>query len=135
MTTIGATKKEQFEVLYGVLKSYRDSSLDTVLKVMGFLILAMGWVVTSENARAFIAGDVTVKWASVTVVLATAVLFALFAIRVLRQSRATFRALKALDYMSTDYFRCMVADRFTAIAFIAADFILSIVLCIFIVRL
>src|SRR5689334_16519625 len=97
------TKKEQFELLYGILKAYHDSSLDTALKAMGFLLLVMGWVLTSENARVFLARDQALQWASIAVLAMAAVLFALFARRVLLESRATFRALEALDYIPVQY--------------------------------
>jgi hypothetical protein len=131
----GPTKKEQFELLYGILKSLHDNSLDTVLKAMGFLLLAMGWVVTSESARVFLAGDRTLRWAAVSVLAMAAILFALFAIRVVRQSMATSRALEDLDYMPVRHFEAMAAHPAVAVAFVVADFVITIVLCIFILRL
>ena len=129
------TRKEQFELLYGILKSYHDNSLETVLKAMGFLLLATGWVVTSESARVFLAGDRILQWATIAVLAMAALLFVLFAQRVLRESRATFQALEALDYMPVEYFQTLVAKPAVAAAFVAADLVLTLVLCIFILRL
>jgi hypothetical protein len=131
----GPPKKEQFELLYGILKTLHDGALDAVLKVMGFLLLAMGWVVTSESARVFLAGDRTLQWATVLVLAMAALLFALFALRVVRESRATARAIEALDYMPAQHFQAMTAHPAVAAGFVVADFVITLVMCVFILRL
>lgn len=132
-TTAGA--KEQFELLFSKLKHLNDSALDSAFKVTGFLILVTGWVVTSDNARAFLQDDPVVRWAAVLVVGMAAVAFAVVARGMTRQSQQTLQALEALAYMPADRFRDLAIQRTSARLFIALDLVLSLALCVFILRL
>lgn len=133
--TAGPSVKEQFELLYSKLKFVNESALDSAFKVTGFLILVTGWVVTSDNARAFLIGDPVVRWASVFVVLVGAAAFAIVAGGMTRQSQQTFRALQALGFMPVEYFRDMAISPYSLRVFVIIDLVLSLALCTFILRL
>lgn len=133
--TAGASVKEQFELLYSKLKYFNDSSLDSAFKVTGFLILVTGWVVTSDNARAFLQSDPVVRWAAVLVVLMAAVAFAVVARGMMRQSQQTFRALQALSYMPAEHFRDLAISPYSVRLFVVIDLVLSLALCVFVLRL
>lgn len=133
--TAGPSVKEQFDLLYSKLKFLNESALDSAFKVTGFLILVTGWVVTSDNARVFLAGDPVVRWASVVVVLVGAVAFAVVAQGMMRQSQQTSRALQALAFMPVDYFRDMTISPYSLQLFVIIDLVLSLALCTFILRL
>lgn len=47
--------KEAFEFLLGALKDNKSVHLNIIWSTMGFQIAALGWLVTSENARSYLA--------------------------------------------------------------------------------
>lgn len=130
-----ASVKEQFDLLYSLLRYYTDSAMESAFKVTGFLVLVTGWVMTSDNARAILGHDPVSRWTAVVTVLFAAGMFAGIAIRVLRQSQLTLRQLRALDYMSIDYYQEQALTPKIVTVFVAVDVVLSITLCVFILRL
>src|SRR5947207_1770276 len=102
ITSNKATSKEQFDLLYANLKYYHDSSIDSVFKVAGFLIIVGGWLVTSKDARAFLASSILIRLTAVTVVLIIGAVYTQIAIRVMRNSQLTFNRLKKLAYIPTE---------------------------------
>lgn len=131
----GGSAKEQFDLLYAKLVYYRDSAIESVFKVVGFLVLATGWIITSDKAREFVSSDPLVRWSAVTVIVFVAVTFAVIATQVTRQSLQTFEALKELNYMPVSYFQDVVANPRVAALFVATDLAISLALCIFMIRL
>jgi hypothetical protein len=129
-----ATSKEQFDLLYANLKYYRESSIDGVFKVAGFLIVVGGWLVTSKDARAFLASNFPVRLTAVVVIVVIAAVYTLIAIRVMRHSQLTFDRLKELAYMPTEHFQEVLIRPSTMIPFVLANAIISIAICLFILQ-
>jgi hypothetical protein len=46
---------KRFSLFYDALKDEYKSYVEDVVKSLGFLIIAIGWIVTSESARLFLA--------------------------------------------------------------------------------
>jgi hypothetical protein len=129
-----ATSKEQFDLLYANLKYYRDSAIDSVFKVAGFLIVVGGWLVTSKDARAFLASNFTVRLTAVVVIVVIAAVYTLITIRVMRHSQLTFDRLKELAYMPTEHFQEVLIRPSIMIPFVLANAIISIAFCLFILQ-
>lgn len=66
--------KHEFEVLYPTLCEIQRSLLDSTTKVAGFLLLAAGWLATSDSARAFIRSDSLICNTSIMAVLGVTIL-------------------------------------------------------------
>jgi hypothetical protein len=129
-----ATVKEQFDLLYANLKHYHDSSIDSVFKVAGFLIIVGGWLVTSQDARAFLASSLLIRLTAVAVISVVGVVYVQLAVRVLRESQRTFEMLKRLSYMPTENFQQVVIRPSTILPFVLASTVISLALCIFILQ-
>jgi hypothetical protein len=135
ITSNKATSKEQFDLLYANLKYYHDSSIDSVFKVAGFLIIVGGWLVTSKDARAFLASSILIRLTAVTVVLIIAAVYTLIAIRVMRNSQLTFNRLKKLAYIPAEHFQEVLIKPSIIIPFVSANAVISIAISLFILRL
>jgi len=62
---------KRFELFYDALKEEYKSYVEDVVKSLGFLIIAIGWIMTSDGARTFLAGSkVNAVALTCTVVLA-----------------------------------------------------------------
>lgn len=130
-----AAPKERFELLYANLKYYRDSSIDSVFKVAGFLIIVAGWLVTSKDGRAFLASNLLTRIAAVTVILAIAVVYTAIAMRVMRHSRLTFDRLKQLDYMPVETFKEVLIEPYMIVPFVLINTVISVAISLFVLQL
>jgi TRAP-type C4-dicarboxylate transport system permease small subunit len=128
------TMKEQFDLLYANLKYYRDSSIDSVFKVAGFLIIVGGWLLTSRDARAFLASNSLIRFTAVAVILVIAVVYTLIAVRILRDSQRAFDRLRQLSYMPTELFQELLIRPTTILPFVLANIMISLALCVFILQ-
>ena len=64
---------KRFELFYDALKDEYKSYVEDVVKSLGVLIIAIGWIMTSEGTRTFLAGSKVNAVALIcTVVLAAA---------------------------------------------------------------
>jgi hypothetical protein len=134
-TTNVASLKEQFDLLYANLKYYHDSSIDSVFKVGGFLIIVGGWLITSKDARAFLASSNLLRLTGITVILVIAAVYTLIAIRLMRRSRRTFNRLKELGYIPTEHFQEILIKPSIVIPFLLANAVISFSICLFILWL
>ena len=133
-TASTATPKEQFDLLYGELKYYRDSAVDSVFKVAGFFLILGGWLVTSKDARAFLESSFPVRLAAVVVIVVIAAVYTLIAIRVMRHSQLAFDKLKKLAYMPTEHFQEVLIRPSTILPYVLTNAIISIATCVLILQ-
>ena len=56
---------KEFEVLLNSLIWYRTTFVETSYKTMGFLVIVVGWLVTSKSARGFLFRHPGATWAAV----------------------------------------------------------------------
>ena len=130
-TASTATPKEQFDLLYANLKYYRDSSIDSVFKVAGFLIVVGGWLVTSTDARVFLASNILFRLTAVVVIVVIAAVYTLIAIRVMRHSQLTFDRLTELAYMPTEHLQEVLIRPSSVLPFVLANAVISMAICLF----
>jgi len=130
-TASSATPKEQFDLLYANLKYYRDSSIDSVFKVAGFLIVVGGWLVTSTDARVFLASNILFRLTAVVVIVVIAAVYTLIAIRVMRHSQLTFDRLTELAYMPTEHLQEVLIRPSSVLPFVLANAVISMAICLF----
>ena len=122
--------KEEFELHVAHITEVHKSFIDSTAKVAGFLLLALGWYVTSNDARAFFATN-----QSVTMIAATAVVSAyLLSVRAswvgYQVSGKAFRRLNELQYLPLSAYEGRVLRTTTFAACIAGNGVLSVLLII-----
>jgi hypothetical protein len=129
--TYHAPSKEQFDLLYGQFKDYHDSSIDAAFKLVGFLILVTGWVLTSREARGFLAGDLSARRAAVSVIVLVGVAVVAFAFRALHLSRNAYRRLQELGYMPRQYYEDLLMTPLAAAMYVGIVLAMIGALCVF----
>jgi hypothetical protein len=127
-----ATAKEKFDLLYTKLKYYHDSSIDSVFKVAGFLIILAGWIITSKDTRIFLKDNYLIKLTAIFVILIVALTYTLIAVRVMRRSKQVFNMLKELGYMPATHFQDLLVSPSIIVPFVITNIFLSLALCLFI---
>ena len=100
-----ATIKEKFDVLFTKLKSYHDSALDSTFKVVGLLLLMIGWAVTSDSARNVLKNDSFVRRGAIVAILLGAIVYVVTALHVYYMSKKKIlNSLDHLGYMPKEYY-------------------------------
>jgi hypothetical protein len=100
-----ATDKEKFDVLYKSLADYSDKFVGRLLSVMGFQLVGLGWVITSEPARKFFANSEVGAIGTIIISLALALSFVPSIYRVWNSHKHALRLLLQLNYMSEEFYQ------------------------------
>lgn len=132
---MNAPIQEQFELLYERLQSLHGSGVDSMFKVAGFFLLVTGWVLTSDNAQALLVRDPLIRVSALVTLVFVAVAFAGIALRLVRESGTIFRRLKALGYMPVEHYEGLVVRSSTVLPFLLLDLVLTLAICVFVLRL
>ena len=120
-----ATQKESFELLYEMLKAYYTGFLDSAFKVAGFYLLAIGWVITSHDARDALRTDDAARQMALIGATLGWLLYAVISVRVLGLSHQTFRLLTKVAYMDIHYVENHRIKRLTWLLFVGGILSLS----------
>ncbi len=106
--------KDRFEFLHNSLHELSQDYTNDVFKTIGFLLLAIGWIVTSQHSREFIGSRPIIRWAGLTsIAVAVIVHVALVRERFLVSSDQ-WQQLSELGFMPSAYY---ADDRITPIVF------------------
>jgi hypothetical protein len=97
-------RRAQFEVLYESLKGYHVGYLDSAFKIAGFLVLMAGWLLTSRDARHFLATNAGGRRLLVSGLAFGALIYGVLSWRVYALSQQTLRELQKLDFMPAAYY-------------------------------
>jgi hypothetical protein len=106
----GADQKQQFDVLFSTLCEFQSGLLTSTTQVAGFLSVAISWLATSSNARAFLKNSGTGKNIAVLALIGTFLLYGFGSLKVYRSSQKTFQLLTRLDFMPSEFFQNRVVD-------------------------
>ena len=128
-------RKAAFGLLYDSLKGYQSGFVDGGLKVTGFLLIVLGWLLTSKEARDYLARDVIGRTIAATSLIAASVMYASIAYRVYLRSQNVFAQLRRLNYLPVETYQDHVIQPFAVVMFILSNFGLSCVITFFILRL
>jgi hypothetical protein len=115
---IEAEIKILFQHLYTALLEYQTRFVDTSLKGASLLLLLLGWMLTSETGRAFIATSALGRSAGIAGILIVVTAYLLIAIRMANVMQRLARLMDALEYLPRSYydFRAMPPRVVAAIA-------------------
>lgn len=98
------TPKEFFMFLFEILKNLNASYVENTMATLGFILLAIGWIITSEKARTFLSSDKTVKLVSISVIAVIALIHTIVSLAIWEESDQIFEQLKMLMYMNEKYY-------------------------------
>lgn len=102
---------EQFKLLLEALKGYQSSFLDSGYKTLGFMVVALSWLVTSEPARHFLGEHRPVRWSALVFLLVLAISYPFMARRMYRLSASIFEKLNRLQYSEPDVYQHYAIKR------------------------
>ena len=116
--------KHKFDLLYGSLCEIQKSLLDSTAKVAGFLLLAIGWIATSSEARDFLSDDVLSKCITIATLVGAFSFYTFAANKAHLASIRTVELLIELDYMPHQYYVLRKIDLTTLVLFVVGNLFL-----------
>jgi|SRR5919205_2766233 hypothetical protein len=99
-----ASTKEKFELGLEMLKGYRSDLQDRFEKSTALMMIVVGWLITSKDARTSIAESPLLFWGSVVIMTASMAMYCLTVYNFIRRFREIQRTVEALGYMETPYY-------------------------------
>lgn len=99
---------QAFALLYDQLKSFHNGLYDGGYRVVGSLLLIVGWIITSEKARAALRSSAALRRSGGASVIACSIGYGLLTILLQRKSEATARLLDALHYAPREYYESQI---------------------------
>jgi hypothetical protein len=126
--------KAAFAHLHQSLVEYQLRFIDLSIKGTGLALLILGWVLTSKDARAFIASSLVARGAAVAGVLVMVAATILLSVRMRQVMKHLSCQLDALNYFPRQYYeyRVLSPRTMTAVSALAvAPMIVAVVLMLF----
>lgn len=108
--------QKAFEHLHGELLEYQLRFVENGLKGAGLMLLLLGWVLTSESARAFIKTSHAGRFAAVAAIVVSVTAYLLLAVRMVHVMQHLGRELKALAYFPPQYYEFRIMPPLVAVA-------------------
>ena len=100
-----ATKQEQFELVHRSLVRLSQDYVNDVLKTIAFLLLAVGWILTSDRSREFLKNNRAARRAALIIVPVIALLNFGWSIAMFLDSQVKMGLLKNdIKYVPPDYY-------------------------------
>lgn len=130
-----ADEKARFDILFETLRDYQQGLLDNTAKTAGFLLLSIGWLVTSETARDTLSSDGRLRGATASAVFLAVTLYAAAALYVYQAAKKIHTRLVELDYVPAEDLDARTISVFTLMLFILANVTIALLLVTIIWRL
>jgi hypothetical protein len=111
-------RQASFQLLHQALVDYQARFADLAMRGGGFGLLVLGWILTSREARAFIAASVVARWAAVLGSTLIDAASALLFVRLIHGMKHVQRELDALNYFPLSYYSFRVPSVRSSIALI-----------------
>jgi len=118
------TRTEQFDRLSTSLANLSDEYSADMIGTISFLLLVLGWFITSERSRAYLHTNRLARRAALTAIPSVALMNALLISGVYTASQAKVRALERLNYLGPDYY----GDDEITLTLLIANFAIHLVL-------
>ncbi len=100
----GSTDAEKFALLHDSLMGLYQDYVNDIYKTIAFLLLAIGWFLTSENARNFLRTNAVAFRSALAAIPVIATVHVILAISTYWDSLQTMGRLVQLDYMPVAYY-------------------------------
>src|SRR4051794_2481477 len=105
------TAKETFDVLFDDLRGHRPALFDNVAKVTGFLLLAIGWLATSKDARAFFGTNLFIKYCFSASFLLLGSMAIASCVIAYRHSLRMLDLMRGIECMDRKYYEFFAIDK------------------------
>jgi hypothetical protein len=129
-TEAAASLKDKHEFLITVLRDTYTGLIEFAFRHGAILAIALGWLITSDNAREFLSSNTIAKYS----LCSAALLLTYFHYRWVRvfynRSSEAHAKLKLLNFLPEDYVVLRVIPKSTFITFVIIHTVMSILLCI-----
>src|SRR5689334_2008506 len=99
-----ALRKEKFLILYNSYARAYERFLENGFKASAALLVVLGWLLGSENARTYLAANDGVRWMAIGEIFLGAVFLVLVFRRLACLSRALSRRLDALAFVEPELY-------------------------------
>lgn len=115
--------KDKFELLYSITKQWYDSLIAFQFRFTGFILLVLGWLITTENTKNFIRSHKQISNVSIPILLIfTVALHAIWVYRHYQKNNSTYRRLREFcrqsNYINEENFKTLKIDRILPISYI-----------------
>src|SRR5262245_59375167 len=100
-----ASPKEQFDLLFGLLKDHYTGLIDFQFKHGTVLTLFIGWAIASEQAEKFVRGHCSFAWLGCAVLLFYVGFYSRWVWTFCQRSLLVYTQLCNLNFMPADYFK------------------------------
>ena len=118
------TPREQFDRLSNSLTRLSDDYVDDTMKTISFLLLIMGWFITSERSREYLRANRYARSAALTAIPAVALMHAFLIHGFYARSQAKVGALERLSYLGSDFY----ADDAVTLPLLTANLAIHLIL-------
>ena len=122
----------QFDVLVASLRAYHGGLIDGSFKATAFVLLVLGWLLTSREARAYLAGSRRVRRLAALALGLGALVYATISWRAYLLSQSVFDQLASLDYVPLSAYADQRISAATLAVFVAQNAILTCLTCYFV---
>lgn len=102
--TARMTIQEKFSLLYQSLKETRDDYDADVMKTLAFLIMALGWFITSEKSREFLRKNRAVRISSILAVTIICVIHVRASVLTYLTSKKLGFLIESLNYLDFEHY-------------------------------
>jgi hypothetical protein len=100
-----------FELLYSELRHYHDGLYDGAYKVVGSLLLIIGWIITSDTARRVLQQSKWTRWAAIVCIVVCFVGAWALASQLYGKSAHTAKMLDSLNYIPREYYEDRIITK------------------------
>jgi len=130
-----ADAKARFEILFATIRDYQQGLLENTAKTAGFLLLSIGWLVTSETARDVLGADGVLRSAAAGAVILAVTLYAAASLHVYRVARRVHARLLDLAYVPAEDLAVRRLSGLTLMLLILGNMTIALLLAVSIWRL
>src|SRR5262249_12766034 len=111
-------------------KDHYANLIDFELKQGALLALALGWFITSRDAREFLAAHSVARYSLCCMLLLLTSFHSRWVYAFWRRSDVAFRQLESLQYLPSDYVEFQKIPLFTLVSFITIHAVGTLVICV-----
>lgn len=127
-TASDASTQEKFAMLYGMLKETQEWLFDFEFKQGTFLLIILGWIVSSVDAQAFFEAHLLMQIGMTVLMIGLTTFHAVWVTMHYKRSVAVHGRLVELDYVPADYYRPQLVPQSLALSFVISHLLISVVI-------
>jgi hypothetical protein len=126
--------QEEFKTLLEALKGYQANSLDSGYKTLGFMVIALGWLITSEGARTFLKANWNIRFATLIFLGLSVIGYGFMAYRVYSLSRSVLAKLERLGYAKREVYEHYAISKVVPVYYTVFHFLISTLIAVVIIN-